>query len=44
LAGFERALLVAAGVAVVGAAVSYLLVRPHEGAGRRAREAVEPAA
>ncbi len=35
--GFERALLVAAGIAVVGAVVAYALVRPHEEAGRRAR-------
>jgi EmrB/QacA subfamily drug resistance transporter len=44
MAGFERALLVAAAIAVVGAAVAYLLVRPHEGAGRQGREAIEPAA
>ena len=31
--GFETALLVAAGIAVVGAVVAYVLVRPHEGAG-----------
>jgi EmrB/QacA subfamily drug resistance transporter len=44
MAGFERALLVAAAIAVVGAVVSYVLVRPHEGAGRRPREVAEPAA
>jgi EmrB/QacA subfamily drug resistance transporter len=32
--GFESALLVAAGIALVGAAVSWALVRAHEGAGR----------
>lgn len=31
--GFERALLVAAGIALVGAAVAFALVRVHEGAG-----------
>jgi predicted MFS family arabinose efflux permease len=43
--GFERALLVAAAIAVVGAIVAYVLVRPHEGAGEREREdhaAAEP--
>jgi EmrB/QacA subfamily drug resistance transporter len=44
MAGFEPALLVSAGIAVVGAAVAYLLVRPHEDAGRHGREAPEPAA
>jgi EmrB/QacA subfamily drug resistance transporter len=33
--GFERALLVAAGIAVLGAVVAFTLVRPHEGAGER---------
>jgi EmrB/QacA subfamily drug resistance transporter len=43
--GFERALLVAAAIAVVGAIVAYVLVRPHEGAGEREGHAVpEPAA
>jgi EmrB/QacA subfamily drug resistance transporter len=43
--GFERALLVAAAIAVVGAIVAYVLVRPHEGAGEReAHAAAEPAA
>ena len=37
--GFERALLVAAGIALVGAVVAYALVRPHEEAGRRAERA-----
>ena len=32
--GFERALLVAAAIALVGAIVAYVLVRPHEEAGR----------
>jgi hypothetical protein len=44
MSGFEPALLVSAGIAVVGAAVAYLLVRPHEDAGRQGREAPEPAA
>jgi len=30
LAGFERALLVAAGIAIAGSIVAFLLVRPHE--------------
>jgi EmrB/QacA subfamily drug resistance transporter len=43
--GFERALLVAAAIAVVGAVVAFVLVRPHEGAGEREGHAVpEPAA
>ena len=43
--GFERALLVAAAIAVVGAIVAYVLVRPHEGAGEREpHAAAEPAA
>jgi EmrB/QacA subfamily drug resistance transporter len=42
--GFQSALLVAAGVAVVGAIVAYVLVRPHEGAGRAGQEAPELAA
>ncbi len=42
--GFESALLVAAGIAVVGAIVAFTLVRPHEGAGRRESVAPEPAA
>ena len=33
--GFERALLVAAGIAAVGAAVAWILVRPHEEARQR---------
>ena len=33
--GFERALLVAAGIALVGAVVAFTLVRPHAGAGER---------
>ena len=37
--GFERALLVAAGIAIVGAVVAYALVRPHEEAGRRPERA-----
>jgi EmrB/QacA subfamily drug resistance transporter len=42
--GFERSLLVAAGIAVVGAIVAFVLVRPHEGAGEPAPAAPEPAA
>ena len=34
--GFQSALLVAAGIAVLGAVVAFTLVRPHEGAGRPA--------
>ena len=42
--GFQKALLVAAGIAVVGAVVAYVLVRPHEGSGRVERSVAEPAA
>jgi len=42
--GFERALLVAAGIAVVGAVVAFVLVRPHEEAGRTGHTAAEPVA
>jgi EmrB/QacA subfamily drug resistance transporter len=42
--GFESALLVAAGIAIVGAVVAFTLVRPHEGAGTSERAAAEPAA
>ena len=42
--GFESALLVAAGIAVVGAIVAFTLVRPHEGAGSIRPAAAEPAA
>jgi EmrB/QacA subfamily drug resistance transporter len=43
--GFENALQTAAAIALVGAVVAFLLVRPHEGAGRPARAgAPEPAA
>jgi EmrB/QacA subfamily drug resistance transporter len=44
--GFQSALLVAAGIALVGAGVAFALVRPHEGAGRPAGEptVVEPVA
>ena len=37
--GFERALLVAAGIAIAGAIVAYVLIRPHEEAGRRTEQA-----
>jgi predicted MFS family arabinose efflux permease len=43
MAGFERALTVAAAIAVAGALVAFLLVRPHEGAGDREPAAPEPA-
>jgi len=43
--GYERALLVAAGIALLGALVAYVLVRPHEEAtGRAPRRAPEPIA
>jgi EmrB/QacA subfamily drug resistance transporter len=43
--GFERALLVAASIAILGAIVAFVLVRPHEGAGERSEVAApEPAA
>ena len=43
--GFQSALLVAAGIAVLGAVVAFTLVRPHEGAGRApGPTAVEPVA
>jgi EmrB/QacA subfamily drug resistance transporter len=44
LRGFERALLVAAAIAVVGAVVAFVLVRPHEEATRTGRTAAEPIA
>ncbi|MGH3134849.1 MAG: MFS transporter [Gaiellaceae bacterium] len=44
LDGFQSALLVAAAIAAVGAVVAYVLVRPHEGAGRAERSAMEPVA
>jgi MFS family permease len=37
--GFQTALEVAAAIAVLGAIVAYVLVRPHEGAGERGRAA-----
>ena len=40
--GFESALLVAAGIAVVGAIVAFALVRPHEGAGEAAPASPSP--
>jgi EmrB/QacA subfamily drug resistance transporter len=42
--GFERALLVAAAIAVVGAVVAFALVRPHEEASRTGRATAEPIA
>ena len=42
--GFERALLVAAAIAVVGAIVAYVLVRPHEEVRQARRTAAEPVA
>jgi len=45
MSGFESALLVAAGIALVGSAVAFTLVRPHEEAtGRSPERAPEPAA
>jgi EmrB/QacA subfamily drug resistance transporter len=44
MSGFERALLVAAGIAAVGAVVAFTLVRPHEEAGRAETAAPEPVA
>ena len=42
--GFEKSLLVAAAIAVLGAVVAFTLVRPHAGAGEReARPAADPA-
>src|SRR6187455_3603378 len=40
--GFERALLVAAGIAVAGAIVGYVLIRPHEEATRRPEQSATP--
>jgi EmrB/QacA subfamily drug resistance transporter len=42
--GFDTALLVAAGIALVGALVAFALVRPHEELGSVDRRAPEPAA
>jgi EmrB/QacA subfamily drug resistance transporter len=42
--GFQNALLVAAGIAAVGAVVAYVLVRPHEREARPQTEAPELAA
>ena len=43
--GFRSALLVAAGIAATGAIVAFVLIRPHEGAGRAPSDAAaEPAA
>ena len=42
--GFQSGLLVAAVIASVGAVVAFVLVRPHEGAGRAEHGAMEPAA
>jgi EmrB/QacA subfamily drug resistance transporter len=44
LRGFENALEVAAAIAIAGAIVAYVLVRPHEGAGRARESAPEPVA
>jgi EmrB/QacA subfamily drug resistance transporter len=44
LVGFERALLVGAGIALVGAVVAYTLVRGHEESERAEHVAPEPAA
>jgi EmrB/QacA subfamily drug resistance transporter len=42
--GFEVSLQVAAGIAIVGAVVAFVLVRPHEETGRAKRPAPEPVA
>jgi predicted MFS family arabinose efflux permease len=42
--GFQTALEVAAGIALTGAVVANVLVRPHEGAGERGHAAPGPAA
>jgi MFS family permease len=42
--GFQSALLVAAAIAALGAVVAFMLIRPHEGAGRPAPGVVEPVA
>jgi hypothetical protein len=42
--GFQNALLVAAGIAALGAVVAYVLVRPHEREARQREEAPELAA
>ena len=43
--GLQSGLLVAAGIAAVGAFVAFSLVRPHDGAGRARHEAAaEPVA
>jgi EmrB/QacA subfamily drug resistance transporter len=42
--GFQSALLVAAAIAAFGAVVAFMLIRPHEGAGRPAPGIVEPVA
>jgi MFS family permease len=42
--GFETALLVASGIAILGAVVAFMLVRPHEGLGAEGRAAAEPVA
>ena len=42
--GFERSLLVAAGIAAVGSVVAFVLIRPHEGAGAIEETAAEPVA
>jgi hypothetical protein len=43
--GLQSGLLIAAGIAALGAVVAFTLVRPHDGAGRARHEAVvEPVA
>jgi sugar phosphate permease len=42
--GFETSLLVAAAIAVAGAIVAYVLVRPHEEARQPGRTTAEPVA
>jgi EmrB/QacA subfamily drug resistance transporter len=42
MSGFQSALTVAAGIAIVGAVVAFLLVRPHEGVTGMGKGAPEP--
>ena len=42
MSGFQSALTVAAGIAIAGAVVAFLLVRPHEGVSGMGKGAAEP--
>jgi uncharacterized membrane protein len=44
MAGFQRSLLVASVIALAGAVVAFVLVRPHEEAEARGQDAVDLAA